>query len=132
MRVDELVAGVKSQIGVKLFGENIEILKTKADKIAKELSKIEGATDIRVEPIAGQSYLTIKIDRDKIARYGINVAEVQEIEDFRLDRPGAGGARADGGVRQRPPAVRCTDRDLPAHAAPARCDNRRAAPRCGP
>ena len=84
MRVDELVAGVKSQIGVKLFGENIEILKTKADKIAKELSKIEGATDIRVEPIAGQSYLTIKIDRDKIARYGINVAEMQEIIEIAI------------------------------------------------
>ncbi len=84
MRVDELIAGVKSQIGVKLFGENIEILKTKAELIARELSKVKGATDIRVEPVAGQSYLTIQIDRNKIARFGINVADVQEIIEIAI------------------------------------------------
>ncbi|HKZ21958.1 MAG TPA: CusA/CzcA family heavy metal efflux RND transporter [candidate division Zixibacteria bacterium] len=84
MRVDELTAGVKSQIGVKLFGENLEILKTKAEQIARELSKTKGATDIRVEALAGQSYLTIQIDRNKIARFGINVADVQEIIEIAI------------------------------------------------
>lgn len=84
MRVDELVAGVKSQIGIKLFGENIEILRSKSETIARELSKIKGATDVRIEPIEGQSYLTIRIDRDKIARYGINVADIQEIIEIAI------------------------------------------------
>lgn len=84
MRVDELIAGVKSQIGVKLFGENLELLKTKAEQIARELSKVKGAADIRVEPVAGQSYLTIQIDRNKIARFGVNVAEIQEIIEIAI------------------------------------------------
>jgi len=84
MRVDELISGVKSQVAVKLFGENIQMLSSTGEKIARELFRTEGATDIRVEPIEGQSYLTITIDRDKIARYGINVSDIQEIIEIAI------------------------------------------------
>lgn len=79
LRVDELISGVKSQIAVKLFGENMDILKTKADEIAKVLTTVQGVADLRVEQVGGQPYLTVDIDRSLIARYGINVADIQEI-----------------------------------------------------
>ncbi|TAK07794.1 MAG: efflux RND transporter permease subunit, partial [Candidatus Manganitrophaceae bacterium] len=79
LRVDELISGVKSQIAIKLFGDDLALLKEKADEIARLLSGIRGAADLRVEQTAGQPYITIEIDRRKIARYGINVADIQEI-----------------------------------------------------
>ncbi len=79
LRVDELISGVKSQIAIKLFGDDMEVLREKADEIARVVSKVRGVADLRVEQTAGQPYLTVDIDRRKIARYGINVADVQEI-----------------------------------------------------
>ncbi len=79
LRVDELISGVKSQIAIKLFGDDMDILKSKADEIAKVVSKVEGVEDLRVEQVSGQSYVEININRRQIARYGINVADVQEI-----------------------------------------------------
>ena len=79
MRVDELISGVKSQIAIKLFGDDMEVLKEKAEEIARVMAKVDGVRDLRVEQVAGQPYLTIDIDRRKIARYGINVANIQEI-----------------------------------------------------
>ncbi len=78
-RIDELVAGTRAQLIVKLFGEDIEVLKSKSDAITGVLSSIEGATDLMSEKISGQPYLTINIDRSKIARYGLNVSDVQNI-----------------------------------------------------
>ena len=79
LRVDELISGVKSQIAIKLFGDDMDTLKNKADEIAKLVSKVEGVEDLRVEQVSGQSYVEININRRQIARYGINVADVQEI-----------------------------------------------------
>jgi cobalt-zinc-cadmium resistance protein CzcA len=79
LRVDELISGVKSQIAIKLFGDDLDILKTKAEEIARVISKVRGVIDLRVEQTAGQPYITIEIDRKKIARHGINVADIQEI-----------------------------------------------------
>jgi cobalt-zinc-cadmium resistance protein CzcA len=78
-RIDELVAGTKAQLIIKLFGENMEVLKTKADEIGAVVGRIEGTADLVVERIAGQPYLSITIDRSKIARYGLNVSDVQNI-----------------------------------------------------
>ena len=83
-RIDELVAGTKAQLIVKLFGENMDVLKTKADEIANLLSSIKGNTDLVTEKISGQPYLTIDIDRTKIARYGLNISDVQEIIEIAL------------------------------------------------
>jgi cobalt-zinc-cadmium resistance protein CzcA len=78
-RIDEIVAGTRAQLIVKLFGEDLEVLRTKAAEIAGVLRRIRGASDLVVETVAGQPYLSIRPDRALIARYGINVAAVQEI-----------------------------------------------------
>lgn len=79
LRVDELVSGVKSAIGIKIFGEDLAVLKQRAEAVARVLGKVPGATDINVEKVSGLAYLEIEIDRDKIARYGINVADIQGV-----------------------------------------------------
>jgi cobalt-zinc-cadmium resistance protein CzcA len=78
-RVDELISGIKTQCAIKLFGDDLDVLRDKALEIAALLQQIRGVKDIKVEQIAGQPYLIIDVDRHKIARYGINVADVQEI-----------------------------------------------------
>src|SRR5512147_1926387 len=78
-RVDELISGVRTEATVKLFGEDLEVLKLKADEIAAVLSKVSGVRDIKVEQLFGQPYLTIDIDRGRIARHGINVADVRQL-----------------------------------------------------
>jgi cobalt-zinc-cadmium resistance protein CzcA len=79
MRVDELVSGIRSAVAVKLFGEDLEILKNKGDEIAKLVALVSGVTDVRAEQIAGLYYLQMDIDRARIARYGINVADVSNV-----------------------------------------------------
>jgi cobalt-zinc-cadmium resistance protein CzcA len=78
-RVDEMVTGVRSDIAVKVFGDELSELKRTADEIIKVLNTIQGAADIRVERLSGQQYLTIDIDRRAIARHGINVADVNDV-----------------------------------------------------
>ena len=79
MRVDELVSGVRSQVAVKLFGDDLETLRMKADEIVRELRKVRGIADLRVEQVSGLYYLKLDIDRARIARHGINVAEITEV-----------------------------------------------------
>ena len=83
-RIDELVAGTRAQLIVRLFGEDLELLRTKADEIARVFSKIEGATDLLTEKVTGQLYLTIEIDRPKIARYGLNVSDIQNLVEIAI------------------------------------------------
>jgi cobalt-zinc-cadmium resistance protein CzcA len=78
-RVDELISGIRTEAAIKLFGDDLETLKQKADEIAAIMKTVNGVKDLKVEQIAGQPYLTVDIDRQKIARYGINVADIQEI-----------------------------------------------------
>jgi cobalt-zinc-cadmium resistance protein CzcA len=78
-RVDEMVTGVRSDIAIKLFGDDLELLKKAADDIIKVVNSVQGAADIRVERVTGQQYLTIDIDRRAIARHGINVADINDI-----------------------------------------------------
>ena len=78
-RVDELISGIRTECAVKLFGDDLDVLKHKAEEIAAIMKTVSGVRDLKVEQIAGQPYLTVDIDRQKIARYGINVADVQEI-----------------------------------------------------
>jgi cobalt-zinc-cadmium resistance protein CzcA len=79
LRVDELVSGVKSAIGIKIFGEDLDVLKQRAEAVSRVLATVPGATDINVEKVSGLAYLQIEIDRAKIARYGINVADIQDV-----------------------------------------------------
>lgn len=78
-RVDEMVTGVRSDIAVKVFGDDLDNLKRLANQIAKVAQNIQGAQDLRVERISGQQYLQIDIDRQSIARLGINVSDVNDL-----------------------------------------------------
>lgn len=78
-RIDEIVAGTRAQLIIKLFGEDLELLKSKADEIARVVAGIKGAADLMVEKVSGQPYLAITIDRGRIARYGIPIADVQQV-----------------------------------------------------
>ncbi|HEY0905718.1 MAG TPA: efflux RND transporter permease subunit [Methylophilus sp.] len=78
-RVDELLTGVRADVAVKIFGEDLDTLKQKADEIAKIAGSVQGATEIKVEKVSGQQYLNITIDRQAIARHGINTADVHDI-----------------------------------------------------
>lgn len=78
-RVDEMVSGVRSQVAVKLFGDDLEELRRAGDAIAAALMATPGATDLRVERVSGQEYLTIRIDRSAIARFGLNVEDVNAL-----------------------------------------------------
>jgi cobalt-zinc-cadmium resistance protein CzcA len=84
LRVDELVSGVKSAIGIKIFGDDLTVLKQKADAVARILGAVRGAADINVEKVSGLAYLQIEIDREKIARYGINVADIQNVIEIAI------------------------------------------------
>ena len=78
-RVDELVSGVRAEATVKVLGEDLAVLRKTAEDIQAIMQKVRGVQDIRVEQLFGQVYLTVDIDRRKIARYGINVAHIREI-----------------------------------------------------
>ncbi|HWC51666.1 MAG TPA: CusA/CzcA family heavy metal efflux RND transporter [Nitrospira sp.] len=78
-RVDELLSGVRSEATVKVIGEDLEHLRKIAEQVQSIMTGITGVKDVRVEQLFGQTYLSIDIDRGKIARYGINVAHIREI-----------------------------------------------------
>ncbi len=78
-RVDEMVSGVRSQVAIKLFGDDLGLLRETGDAIARVLTSMTGTTDLRVERVTGQNYLTIAIDRAAIARYGLNVEDVNDL-----------------------------------------------------
>ncbi|CUS95890.1 heavy metal efflux pump, CzcA family, partial [Candidatus Kryptonium thompsonii] len=79
-----------SDIAIKIFGEDLDTLKEKAEEIAKVVSKIRGAADVKVEHVSGLPQLVIKPDRAKIARYGINVADVNQIIEIAIAGKSAG------------------------------------------
>ncbi|MEK6686358.1 MAG: efflux RND transporter permease subunit, partial [Pseudomonadota bacterium] len=78
-RVDEMVTGVRSQVAVKIFGDDLEELRRLSEQTARIIKSTRGARDIRIERLSGQQELTIDIDRRAIARHGINVSDVNEL-----------------------------------------------------
>lgn len=78
LRFNELISGVRSDVAVKVFGDDMEVLNDTAAKISAVLEKVPGASEVKVEQTTGLPMLTINIDREKTARYGLNVADVQE------------------------------------------------------
>ena len=79
LRTAELIAGVRSDIAVKVFGDDLNTLREIAERISKVISKVPGSEDVKVEQTAGLPQLSIEADRDAIARYGINVQDVNNI-----------------------------------------------------
>jgi cobalt-zinc-cadmium resistance protein CzcA len=76
--LDELLTGVKAQLALKLYGEDFEVLKEKSLDIKEVLASIKGAADVQVEQFTGQNHIQIVLDREQIARYGVNISDVQE------------------------------------------------------
>ena len=78
LRFNELISGVRSDVAVKVFGDDMDVLNATAAKIAAVMQKVNGASEVKVEQTTGLPVLTINIDRDKAARYGLNVGDVQD------------------------------------------------------
>lgn len=76
--VDELLTGIKAQIAVKLFGDDLDVLLEKAGDIAATLGDVEGASEVQVDQISGQPQLLVDLDRQALARYGLSVEHVQK------------------------------------------------------
>jgi cobalt-zinc-cadmium resistance protein CzcA len=79
LRVSELIAGVRSDVAVKIFGDDMSVLRDKAEQVAGVLRSVPGAAETKVEQVTGLPVLQIHIKRDVIARYGLNIADVQEV-----------------------------------------------------
>jgi Cu/Ag efflux pump CusA len=83
-RIDMLSTGVRTQIGVKVFGPDLETIDRVCKQVEQAIKPIEGARDVVAEPIMGKGYLEIKIDREKAARYGVRVNDVQDTIEVAL------------------------------------------------
>lgn len=107
MRVNEMVAGIRSDVGVKIFGDDLDVLKQKAREVDAALKKIPGAADIATEQLTGQPVIQVEVDRGAIARYGIAARDV-------LDVIGALGTHEVGelqdGMRRFPNTLRIDDK----------------------
>jgi len=84
LRFAEIVSGVKADVGIKVFGENLAEIKSKADEIAALMREIPGATDIEVEQVDDVPVFQIDIDREAIARLGVSIADIQHIVSVAL------------------------------------------------
>jgi heavy metal efflux system protein len=88
-RVDELLSGVKAQLAIKLFGPDLDLLALKGQEIEQAIRNVDGARDVAMEQIAGESQLVIRPDRQQLSRYGLAVGDVMA-----LVRDGLGGREA--------------------------------------
>jgi len=79
MRVDELTSGVKSDLAVKIFGENLDTLNALGSRISYMLGSLQGTDNFYMERTSGQPYLNIRINRDAVASYGLNASDVQRV-----------------------------------------------------
>lgn len=87
LRVQELVAGVRSDVGLSLYGDDLDELKRQGDRIVAVLNKVPGAMGVQAQQIAGLPYLRVKVNREQIARYGINSRDVLDAVSVIGGRP---------------------------------------------
>ncbi|WP_340064897.1 CusA/CzcA family heavy metal efflux RND transporter [Ascidiimonas aurantiaca] len=79
MRFNELITGVRADIAIKIFGDDLEVLQKKANEVKEYIKDIEGAADVVVEKIAGLPQMKVTYDRARLARYGLHIAEVNRL-----------------------------------------------------
>jgi cobalt-zinc-cadmium resistance protein CzcA len=79
MRFNELVSGTRSDVAVKIFGENLDILSQKAHEIERAIKNVDGASDVIIEKTEGLPQMFVQYDRSKIARYGLNIADLNDM-----------------------------------------------------
>ena len=123
MRLDELISGVRSDLAVKVFGEDPETNHRVAEQVAAAIGTVRGTAEVSVEQTQGQGYLTVRMNREALARYGIPIEEVQEALDVAVG--GRSVARAVEGTYtvdisvQYPPEVRSSPEAIGAITLPA-------------
>lgn len=81
MRLDETISGIKADVAVKIFGEDPRVLEQLAERTLRIISTVPGAADEQMEIVSGVAELRIEIDREALARYGLNVSDVQDMMD---------------------------------------------------
>lgn len=79
MRVDELVSGVKAQVAVKIFGDDVAVLQKTAASVQSALAKVPGIADLQMERLFGSGQIVITPDRQKLARYGVNIDQIKTV-----------------------------------------------------
>jgi cobalt-zinc-cadmium resistance protein CzcA len=84
LRVNELISGVRSDVGIKIFGDDLDILQGAAKQVQAAIQNIPGATDVKTEQVAGLPILTVKLDRQALSRYGLSVGDVQNIVEIAI------------------------------------------------
>lgn len=90
LRFNELISGVRSDVGVKIFGDNMDVLLEVGNEIASQLKSVAGATGVKVEQVGGLPMLTVKLKREVMSRYGLSVGEVQEVIETAMGGSEAG------------------------------------------
>ena len=98
-RIDMLATGVRTMIGVKVFGNNLDEIQKVSDEVAEPAEAFRGAVDVFPDQNVGKGYLEITIDREKAARYGVNVGDIRDVIEVAL------GGKADHDDGRRPRAV---------------------------
>ncbi len=79
MRFNELITGVRADVAIKIYGENLSVLASRADALRELISGVEGASDVTVEKVEGLPQMTVTYRRDRLARYGISVADANQV-----------------------------------------------------
>ena len=90
MRFNELIAGVRSDVGVKVFGDDMDVLVHYAEEIEHVLTTVPGASDVRVEQVTGLPVMNIKLKRGEMARLGLNVSDIQDVIEIAIGGKKAG------------------------------------------
>ena len=88
--MNELISGVRSDVAVKLFGDDLEVLIQSAARVQAILQKVRGAADVKAEQAAGLPVLTVKLNRQALSRYGISVADIQTLVEIAVGGKSAG------------------------------------------
>lgn len=90
MRFNELIAGVRSDIAVKVFGDDMEVLQQVAANVERVIGGVRGASDVKIEQTTGLPLLTVQLNRDAMARLGLNISDVQEVVQVAIGGKAAG------------------------------------------
>ena len=90
MRFNELISGVRSDVAVKIFGDDLDALLASGESVSRIMETVSGAADVKVEQVSGLPVLTVRMDRPRIARYGLSVGEVQEAIEIAVGGKEAG------------------------------------------
>jgi cobalt-zinc-cadmium resistance protein CzcA len=90
LRFNELISGVRSDVGVKIFGDDLDTLSRLGDQVAESLGRVAGASDVKVEQVSGLPMLTVSLNRPALARYGLGADDVQDVVETAVGGKEAG------------------------------------------